>query len=564
MLQEIFISNFILIDELRIEFAPGLNVLTGETGAGKSIIIDALGLLLGDRAHSDYSRDQDRRVVLEAVFDLAANPEAIQFLVHQDLVDEDVESQVIISREIQPGGKNTARINGRLVPISILKNFSSYLVDMHLQNDRLNILKPSRYLNYVDSFIDNGEQLLTNLFTVYHQLVNLQEQQATLTAQQKTRIQRLDFLEYQIREIEQANLVIDEDELLKEHRDRIKNAVSLAAGSEKIISLLYRADNEPSAYDQISAALSIVSNLKKDKYFADIYDPLENIYYSLEEIVSGINDFKTRLEFEPQRLEEIENRLYLIGRLKQKYGDNINAILDYLDACRQEKTQLVQIDDHQAVLEQEIAKNLAKYNHLAGELHHKRITASQKLESAVYAELKELNLPAVRFKVEIIVKSIPGPKGIDEIDFRFSSNLGEELKPVAKIASGGEISRLVLALKKALAEVFEIPTLVFDEIDVGLGGSSLNAVAKKLAGLALRHQLVLVTHSPQVASHGDRNFSIYKTVREDRTYTHVTNLDHFGKEQEIARMLDGDNYSELTLQHAREMIAEAAKIKAAN
>ncbi|MDD3364349.1 MAG: DNA repair protein RecN [Syntrophomonas sp.] len=556
MLQEIYISNFVLIDELRMEFSTGLNVLSGETGAGKSIIIDALGLLLGERIKHDYIRDQDRKAVAEAVFEVSNNTEARSFLLEQGMVDDDEDIEtIVLSREIHPNGKTAARINGRNVTVSTLKTLSTYLIDMHLQNDRQNILRPVNYLGYVDGFAEDIEDLLDNIARLYSLLSTRRRQLEELRLNQQNRVQRLDFLTYQIKEIEDSELREGEEEELKELRDRIKNAGKLLEGSTRIFELLYSSENVTSAYDQVSSALDVTQDLKSDSFFTDMVEPLENIYFSLQDLSGRISSFKDKLEFEPGQLEEIEDRLYRISKLKKKYGENIKDILAYLETARVDRETLDQSDELQAEIEQEIMSLDAQYMQLASEISHKRKQAALLLEEKVHNELQGLNMPHIKFQVAVNEKSNPGSKGMDEIDFLFSPNPGEEMRPVTRIASGGEISRFILALKKALADVYNIPTLVFDEIDVGLGGSALNAVARKLAELSGAHQLILVTHSPQVASYAEQNFIIDKYVEGDRTFTRVKNLDAEEKVREIARMLDGEQYSDLTMEHAREMIA---------
>lgn len=558
MLQEIYISNFVLIDELRMEFSTGLNVLSGETGAGKSIIIDALGLLMGERIKNDYIRDQNRKAVAEAVFDVSNNTDARKFLLEQGLIDEDEDiDNIVLSREIHPHGKTAVRINGRNVTVANLKILSTYLVDMHLQNDRQNILRPANYLGYVDSFAGDIEDLLQNVAHLYSLLSIKRKQLEDLRINQQNRAQRMDFLTYQIKEIEESKLREGEEEELKGLRDRIKNAVKLVEGSSRIFELLYSSEKTNSAYDQVSCALDVTVDLKSDSFFTDLVEPLENIYYALQDLSGRISAFKDRLEFEPGQLEEIEDRLYLISKLKNKYGENTKDILTYLETARAERVDLDQNDERQDEIQKEIEQLDSQYMQCATELSRKRKLAARLLEEEVHDELLDLNMPDINFKVAVNGKSNPNSRGMDEIEFLFSPNPGEEMKPVTRIASGGEISRFILALKKALADVYHIPTLIFDEIDVGLGGTALNSVARKLAELSCSHQLIMVTHSAQVASYATQSFFIEKYVEDNRTFTRVKRLDADAKVREIARMLDGEHYSALTLEHARQMIAMA-------
>ncbi len=560
MLQEINISNFVLIDELRMEFTAGLNILSGETGAGKSIIIDALGLLMGDRINNDFIRDESRKAVIEGVFDVSDNADARIFLLEQGLaVDTDDWGTIIVSREINQSGKTSARLNGRPVTVATLKSLSTYLVDMHLQNDRQNILRPINYIDYVDSFAGNIEDLLQNLASLYHLLLSKHKQWDDLKLNMQNRMQLLDFLNYQIKEIEGSGLQENEEGELKQLRDRIRDAGKMLDGSSRILKLLYGSDESTSAYDQISAALDVTADLKKDSFFAELVEPMETVYYSLQDLAGRISEFKDKLEFEPGQLEEVENRLYLISKLKNKYGDSIKDILIHLEKARAERKILEESEEAQDKIQTEIAQLNSEYMHLATELSQKRNLAAKILEEKVHEEMMDLNMPNINFEVSVAKKNIPAVNGIDIIDFLFSANPGEEMKPVTRIASGGEISRFILALKAALAGVYRIPTLIFDEIDVGLGGSALNSVARKLAELSRGHQLILVTHSPQVASYGAKNFNIEKYIEGEKTYTRIKSLDSDEKVLEIARMLDGESYSQLTLEHAHEMIAMAEK-----
>lgn len=560
MLREIYISNFILIDELRLEFSPGMNVLSGETGAGKSIVVDALSLVMGERINQDYARVAEQRVLVEAVFDVSNNSEARLFLGEQGLLSEDDEADaIILSREINPQGKTAGRINGRQVTAATLKTLSTFLLDMHLQNDRQNILRSGNYLNYVDSFAGEIEELLQQVADLHTLLAASRKQWEDFNLNQQKRVQRLDFLNYQINEIEAGGMSEGEEEELKQLRDRVKNAGKLLAGSNRILELLYSSEAGSSAYDQIAAALDITRDCSVDSFFAGLAEPIENIYYSLQDLSGHLSSFREKLEFEPGLLDQIEDRLYHISKLKNKYGASITDILNYLAQARLEWQELEHNDQRQEELQKEIDCLYGEYMHRATNLSHLRQAGARRLETQVQSELMDLNMPLIDFEVAINSKNEPGLKGIDQIDFLFSPNPGEELKPVTRIASGGEISRFILALKTALADVYRIPTLVFDEIDVGLGGTALNSVARKLAELSGSHQLLLVTHAPQVASYGNRHFVISKQVVGERTFTRVENVEKEEKIMEIARMLDGEHYSDLTFEHAREMITLAQK-----
>ncbi len=551
MLQEMYINNFVLIDELRLLFAGGLNVLSGETGAGKSIIIDALGLIMGERIKGDFIRDEQKKAVAEAVFDIALNPEVRSFLMENNLLEED-ENSIIISRDVSPNGRNTARINGRNVTAGLLKNLAPLLLDMHLQHEQQGILRPDNYLSYVDSFVPESRPELEKLGKVFLELKAKKQELAAIEANEQERLQKIDYLSFQIKEIEQAALQSGEEEELLLTRKRIRNAQSLMEGTRKMLDLLYSRDYGESATDLISAALD-TSRILKDDYFDAISSQLEDLYYTLQDVSSSLSSFRESLDFEPGILEETEERLHLINRLKTKYGKDIEGILEFLELAHQDLTVL----QNNREIRDELQKNLnlleKEYLHLSAALTKHRTHGAARLQAKVNHELEQLNMPEVKFAVELTGREASAT-GLDRVEFMFSPNPGEEMRPLSKIASGGEISRFVLALKKALAEVYNVPTLIFDEIDVGVGGTALNAMARKLYELSRNHQVILVTHAAQVAGYADQHYRIEKKVVDQKTYTTIKELIDEERIQEIARMMDGENYSALSLEHAREIL----------
>lgn len=553
MLLEIYINNFILIEEQRLYFTPGLNVLTGETGAGKSIIIDALGLLMGERTKNDYIRDENKKAVIEAVYDLHSNDEAWAFLVEQDLIESE-HRDLVVSREFFPNGRNTARINGRNVNLNTLKTLGAMLVDTQMQNDRYEFLHNSRYLGYVDGYSGPDHELLDRIAKLYARSKEIEQQLADLQTNQQMRNQKLDYLNYQIKEIEDSKLQEGEEEELKDLRERISNAQRLLEASHSMVECLYSSEQAASAYDQISAALHIAMDLKRDRFFNDLTEPLDNISYTLQDMARQLSSFIDTLDFEPGLLEKVEDRLYIIDKMKKKYGSSIQDIISFLENARSEREELEHSEERQDEIRAELSQVKLQYREAARELTALRQSAALLLEERVRQELVGLNMPHIRFQIEIREKETPGPKGLDEVEFLFSPNPGEELRPVSRIASGGEVSRLILALKIALAAVYKVPTLIFDEIDVGLGGTALTAMAKKIAELSAEHQVILVTHSAQLASFADQHLLIDKYVENERSFTEVKTLDQESRIKELARMLDGENYSELTLEHAREML----------
>ncbi|MEN6389310.1 MAG: DNA repair protein RecN [Syntrophomonas sp.] len=553
MLQEIYIKNFVLIEELRLEFCSGFNVLTGETGAGKSIIIDALGLVMGDRISSDLVRNPAQRAIAEAVFSLDEDQTSRRYLLEASLIDE-TDDSVIITREISPQGRSTARINGKNVSVSALRELAARLLDLHLQHDHLTLLRPEMYTSYIDSFIEQGPPLLQNLGQAFKIWTDLKDRLQDLCSEEQNRLQMLDFLSYQIKEIEQADLKLGEEEEHRALSERIRNSGKLADGASQMLMMLREGEQQASALDQIASALDVVHNLGQDPFFASLLSPMEEAYYTIQDLAIRLDSFRESLDFEPGLLDVLEERLHRIERLKARYGKDIQEVLTYLAKSREEYERLENSQGEKQNIEQELLKAQGEYEHWAGLMSSARREAAAVLQEQVNRELKELNLPHTQFQVRNGRQPKPTAVGWDQFEFMFCANPGEEMRPLARVASGGELSRVVLALKKALAAVYNLPTLIFDEIDVGVGGTSLAAMARKLGELAERHQVILVTHSPQVAAYARRHFLIEKQQEQNFTLVQVQILDREGRIRELARMLGGENYSDLTLQHAREML----------
>lgn len=557
MLVEMLIRNFVLIDELRLEFGEGLNVLTGETGAGKSILIDALGLITGERIRDDYLRDRSQKALVEATFDMQDQNRAIAYLQEQGLY-EDGEELAVVSREIAPTGRSTARINGRNVPVSLLRDLALHMVDLHVQGEQHQFLQPENYLQMVDAFSREITPVRKQVQEIFYQLQQLNAQLEEIAAGEQNKAQRLDFLDFQISEIQKAQLRSGEDEELLAVRQRIRNAHRLAEGSQAILNDLYRSEEIRSAYDLISSALNVAQHLDEDQFFASLKVPLQEILATIQDLSSSVSSFQDELDFEPGLLDQIEERLHTIERLKSKYGSSADDILACLQSAIREREQLEFSSEKIRSLEQEIAAVKQNYDKAAAELSSLRQLSAQRLEQAVLHILGQLNMPDIRFEVRLETRRSPGSTGTDRIELYFSANPGEEMRPLSRTASGGEISRVILAIKTALADTYEVPTLIFDEIDVGVGGTSLTAMARKLKELSSSHQVILVTHAPQVAAYAAVHHLIKKEIISGQTLTRVALLQDEARVQELARMLSGESITDITLQHAREMLHNAS------
>lgn len=555
MLHEIYINNFILIDDLRLEFDKGLNVLTGETGAGKSIIIDALSLIMGERVKNEFLKDDSRKATVEGVFSI--DSEDLRSLLKESGFMEEEDDHLIITREIYPQGRSIARINGHTVNIAFLKKIAPFLIDMHLQHDHLTVLRPEMYLSYVDSFVPEARKIRDKIKEIYKEYRRMIQELEEIKREEKDRAQKLDFLAFQINEIKKAGLKPEEEEELNQLAEKMRNAHILAKAASQVLKLVYSDENGLSAYDQIAAAVEVLNGAKKDSFLEGIYARLEEIYYNIQELAEELSRYRDDLDFEPGLIDEVEARLYEIGKLKKKYGGSIPEILAFLDRAEKEWERLNNAEERQEDLLKSLAAIEKEYLALAGELTELRQKGAYLLEQKVDKELRELSMPYLKFAVVLLREDDFSENGLDKVEFMFSPNPGEEMRPLSKVASGGEISRFILALKKALAEAYEVPTLIFDEIDVGVGGTALTAMARKLGELARSHQVILVTHSPQIASYANKHYLIEKEVREGKTFTRVKKLDYAGRIKELARMLGGENYSEITLKHAGEMLDKA-------
>ena len=552
MLVEIYIQNFVLIDELRMEFEPGLNVLTGETGAGKSIIIDALGLVMGERVKNEFIRDSSKKALVEASFEI--NLEEFRNLLQEQGILAEDESMLIVSREISPGGRNIVRINNRIVSVAYLKEITAWLLDMHVQNERSSLFENEKYLHIVDDFAPEADSMRNRIASVYHQWQEKEQKLRQWQQEENHRLQKIDFLSFQVKEIDAAKLYPGEEEELQSLRSRIRNAEKISAGSRQLINMLYRHEDGNSAHDLISLSLDVVRSLMDEPDIAGLKEPLEEILFSLQEMAGTVSDLQDSLDFQPSALDEIENRLYLIERLKSKYGSNIEEVLAFYRQAQQELEELENYEQVENNLRSEADKLQQEYYLIADQLSAIRREAASRLQEMVRRELVDLHMPHITFEVIVIQKASPAANGYDDIEFMFSANPGESPRPLSKVASGGEISRFILALKSALASTYRIPTLVFDEIDVGVGGTALGAMADKLYQIAADHQVILVTHAAQVASYAHCHYLIDKQVENNSTFVQVTRLQQETREQEIARMLGGYQYSDITLQHARELL----------
>lgn len=582
MLAELYIRNFAIIDELRLQFDPGFNVLTGETGAGKSIILDAVTLVLGGRADITMVRAETQEAYVEALFKLS--PE-LQSAVHPLLTEEGLENEeaediLILARELRLNGRNICRINGRTVNLTLLRDIAEPLIDIHGQGEHLSLLKPRSHLPLLDSYAGlAGEQRA--LAREVAALQKVQRELAELRRDARTIAQRIDILKYQLEEIEAAKLKPGEEDELKQERDRLANSEQLNRAAREVIALLAGLDDDDvhSVVDKMGQAERALNQLARyDESQTALLERVQGLAFQINEVAADLQDYLDEVEFNPKRLDQVEERLESINRLKRKYGDTIEAILETRDAAVIELKQLQNSEIRTGELEQEQERYLRQIGKLALALSEKRQGAAQELAKNVEAPLAELGMDGARFSVqfecELMAEGVyvNGQRlafdsmGIDRAEFLISTNPGEPLKPMVRVASGGETSRLMLSLKTALAQVDRTPTLIFDEIDQGIGGRIGDVVGRKLWGLTAvaHHQVIVVTHLPQLAGYGDVHFHVSKQVHGQRTVTNVNMLDLTGRVHELASMLGtrrehAEGGAKSILEQARQT-KEAAKV----
>ncbi|ODS50998.1 MAG: DNA repair protein RecN (Recombination protein N) [Halanaerobium sp. 4-GBenrich] len=554
MLSDLQVKNFALINQVNINFKKGLNILSGETGAGKSIIIGALDLLLGARANTDVIRSGKEAAYISAFF----QPEELT-IINKILTEAGIEKEdsgILIAREIRENGRNRTLINGQLATLKIVKKISRYLIDIHGQHEHQLLLDPGSHLMILDAFIGQEIQpLKNNIKSLYQELNKVQKELAEIEIDDSQRARELDIINFQIDEIEEASLMKGEYEDLKEEYKSLSHAEEIYQVVAELISALSGDDySEKGIMDRLAVLKNKFveiedynQRLKKlNKKFADIY-------YSLEEFVFDLGDFESAFNYDEQRIAIISDRLDLINTLLRKYGEDIETVLSYLEELYQKRDKLENVEEKISSLTKKNNKFKKEILKKSGELSQLRKEYAKKLEVKLKAELKDLAMEDVRFKVDFKQKEITAD-GTDQIEFLISPNRGEDLKSLAKIASGGELSRIMLSLKTITAALDQVDTLIFDEVDSGVGGKTAAKMAAKLSQIAAERQIICITHLPQLASAANHHFLIKKERGKNRTFTKIYALDKDERVAEIARMIGGATITDKTLAHAEEMV----------
>lgn len=561
MLLQLNIKNFALIEELTVSFDKGFNVLSGETGAGKSILIDAINFVLGSKFNKDLIRTGENKTFVEAIFTIE-NPKTIEILKELEIELEDL---IIISRETFQTGKSIAKVNGKSILLSTLKLISSTLLDIHGQHENQNLLAPENHIFYVDYYgEDNIKKVLDNYKEKYNKLNIVQNKISELIGKDGEREKLLDFLKYQIDEINTANLKESEEEELEEKYKMLSNAEKINKTLNGCYMNLYSGgEDAASIYDSLGIVVKelalLQNNLPKLK---EICNLLQDAYYNIEGSIEQIRDIKDNIYYDEKELEFINSRIYQINGFKKKYGKTVKEIIEYKDKIKVQYEELVNSSEIIERLKNEKNKLKEELKVEGEKVHIERCKIAQNLETKIKNELDFVGLQKSVFKINVDLDEKFAHNGMDKVQFSISTNPGEPLKSLEKVVSGGELSRIMLALKTVFVDKDEIPTVIFDEIDTGISGRIAQAVAEKMYSISKKHQVFCVTHLPQIACISDVHYWVSKEIKDEKTYTRVRKMNKEEKEYEIARMIGGSEVTRLTLEHAKELInmADSKKV----
>ena len=547
MLSLLHIENIAVIECADISFDRGFNVLTGETGAGKSIVIDAISAILGERAYRDMIRTGTERASVRAVF--TEVPEFSWFA--ENGVEYDPET--VISREIHLDGKNICRVNGTLVNVSCLHKLGIQLINIHGQHDSAALFDEENHLAFLDAFADNGE-LRASYGERYEAVAKLRREISSLTMDEDEKLRRMENLKYQIAEIEKAELEPGEDDRLEERRKVLQNAEKLSNGMETAVECLYGGEDSDGASGLLAQAEYALARLSRfSDSFAALHDRVSDLMYQVQDAAEEVRDARDSLSYSADELEQIESRLDVIHKLRRKYGATCEDILEYLDKAKKELDEIEFADDKLERLKKNLKKAEKEAWDAALALRENRQQAADTMSKRILSELAQLDMPRVQFACRFTETEL-AVNGADAVAFYMSANAGEALKPLSRVASGGELARIMLAMKNVLAEKDQVATLIFDEVDTGVSGRAAQKVAEKLRSVAVHKQVLCVTHLPQLAALANTHLLIAKSERDGRTYTSVTPLDLEGRKRELARIIGGANITETTLKSAEEML----------
>ena len=554
MLKTLSIWNFALIEHIQIEFNRGLNILTGETGAGKSILLGALGMVIGHRSNLDVIRSNADFMRVEAVFSIM-NEQAIKdFLLKNNILIED--DTLIITRQILASGRNIIQINNCHTTLAILRQLGEMLVDIHGQHANQALLKPQKQLNLIDEY-DNGaiNRQKAVYAQIYYHWLELKEKLAKSKTNTQEMAQRLDMLNWQINEIQNAKLEVDEDTKLEEQIKVLANAEKISLLSQNAYNLLYEGGNILSSLAQLRKDTESLAHY--DENMAKVHQSIEDAYFQLQDSADEIRDFGEKIDYSPQKLDAMQSRMEEINKLRRKYGSSIEEILAYCEKAKDELSYIENYDANLAQLEQEVADLTQELKQEAATLHKLREQSAAKLTNDIITELKSLSMPDARMKINLWLSNDFSENGSDDVEFLFSANLGEDMKLLQKIVSGGELSRIALAIKTITAQKDDVELMVFDEVDSGVGGKTAQMMAEKIARISRYRQVICITHLPQIAAMADSHFYIHKETKDNKTFTNITEIDYGARLAEIARMASGTELTQASMENAEEMLANA-------
>lgn len=555
MLWQLSIKNLAIIDDINIEFGDGFNILTGETGAGKSIIIDAINLILGGRADRNLIRSGQSSASVDAVFTIDGNEKLIDRLKEIDLYDENSD-EILISRQVYANGRNVNRINGKIVVTGDLKSVSELLLDIHGQHQHQSLLNKAYHMGFLDSFDSDIGGLLIEVYKAYSEWRSLVKKIDEISAGAEDFERNKELMEYQINEIEEAALKVGEDDELADKKQLMKNSESIIEALEYAARCLTDGRRDGGAIDFMRLAkdkLRDIADYSED--YSELYDTADNLYYELEDFAGQIRKASRYVSYSPDKLEEIDDRLYLINSLKRKYGKTIENVIKFKEDLEVKLQEMTYNMDNLDELKKNEAIMHKKLLEICSELHEKRCLAAKKLKERIENELSYLGMKKVCFETEIKSdeKNLSGV-GFDTVEFMITTNPGEPLKPLAKIASGGEISRIMLSIKCALADIDAIPTMIFDEIDTGISGAVARSAGEKMHELSRNHQIICITHQAQIAALADSHFFVRKIQENGKTHTAVELLDTESRIEHIAGMISGSTVTDSAREHAKELM----------
>jgi len=547
VLSLLHIENIAVIERADISFDQGFNVLTGETGAGKSIVIDAISAILGERAYRDMIRTGTNKASVRAVF-----TDVPHFSWFEDNGVE-YDPETVIQREVHLDGKNVCRVNGSLVSVSILRKLGIQLINIHGQHDSASLFDEANHLQFLDAFADN-ENLRLDYAQKYEAVAKLRREIDRMTMDEGEKLRRMETLKYQIAEIEKADLTPGEDEELEDRRKLLQNAEKISDSMNDTVDNLYGGDDFDGAASMLVTAERALARIAKfGDNISDLHDRVADLMYQVQDIAEEVRDARDELAYSADELEQIESRLDIIHKLRRKYGTTCSDILEYLEKAKQELDEIEFADDHLERLKGKLHKAEKAAWDAALLLRENRKKTAVSMSERILTELAQLDMPRVQFCCEFTELELTA-LGADAVAFYMSANAGEALKPMSKVASGGELARIMLAMKNVLAERDQVATLIFDEVDTGVSGRAAQKVAEKLRAVAEHKQVLCVTHLPQLAALANTHLLIAKGERDGRTYTTVTPLDIEGRKKELARIIGGTNITETTLKSAEEML----------